>query len=231
MFTREQGRVHFLAKGARSGGKRAPTPLIPVALLEVIWKPSTKSELQLLREVSLLDGFGAIHQDLDRLAWAQAALETLARTLNGQEPHEALFTMTVGYLKALAAPDANMEKLFYRFQLRVLKELGYAMDLSLPEGRASHLMFLAGHGKVVGVHPQDVSTIKRRGQVLIRPGHWMMLQALGGDQGDAFKRLKLTQDAKREIETVMQAAYQHAFDHWKPLESLKLIKGRSNGNV
>ena len=59
-FTREHGRISFIAKGARSGGKRAVVPLVPVVLLELIWKQSSKSEIQVLREVSLVNGFGII---------------------------------------------------------------------------------------------------------------------------------------------------------------------------
>ncbi|HEX05219.1 MAG TPA: DNA repair protein RecO, partial [Bacteroidetes bacterium] len=74
-FTRDHGRIPFIAKGARSGGKRSPVPLIPVVELEFIWSTSTRSELQLLREWSLVDGLGDLHKDFTKLAWAQAAIE------------------------------------------------------------------------------------------------------------------------------------------------------------
>ncbi len=230
VFTRSHGRVHFMAKGARAGGKRTPTPLIPVALLELIWKPSTKSELQLLREVSLEDGYGLIHQDLERLAWAQAALETLARTLTGQEPHEGLFTVTLGYLKALTAPKPAFEKLFYRFQLRVLKELGYALDLSTPEGDSPQLLFIANKGKAIPIGRQEVTSLKHTGQAPIRAGHWKTLQVLDGNDPDSYARLIVPPDAQREIERVLHTAFEQAFDRWKPLESLRLIRGGSKVN-
>lgn len=214
-FTRENGRVPFIAKGARSGGRKPPVPLVPVVLLELIWAPSTKSELQLLREWSLVDGFGSLHQDFEKLAWAQAALETLGRTLTGEEPHEALFDDTLAYFRALAEAGGRFENLFHRFRLKALQELGYELNLDIPQNAGGVGRFLPGRGAVrfgggdTGI-PVHLGTLK-------------ILAALAKAKYDEVHRLRLTAEASTEIGMVLDAAFRDAFERWRPLSSLKLL--------
>ncbi len=216
-FTREKGRVPFIAKGARIGGKRAPVPLIPVVLLEFVWSPSIKSELQLLREVSLVDGFGPIHQDFEHLAWAQAAIETLGRTLTGEEPYEELFSETVSYLKSLAESGGRPENLLYRFRLKALQELGYGINLAVPEESSAQFYFSAKAGRVF------TRKNKVRGAIPVGLGAWKLLGAVGRSGYGEVQRLRIPAKATDQIESILDAAYRHAFERWAPLESLKLL--------
>lgn len=216
-FTRTHGRVPFIAKGARAGGRRPPVPLVPVVLLELIWKPSTKSELQLLREWSLLDGFGEIHSDFEKLAWAQAAMEVLGRTITGEEPHEDLFDSTREYLAALQQREAHPVNLLLRFQVDVLRELGYELNLSLPPGSGTIAWYHPSRGALVTRDPGGAS-------VEVHQGSWKLLQALAAGSYGTVGRIKVRPDARREIQAVLDAAFRHAFQRWGPLESLRLLE-------
>ena len=214
-FTRESGRIPFIAKGARAGGRKPPVPLVPVVLLELIWAPSTKSELQLLREWSLVDGFGNIHADFERMAWAQAALETLGRTLIGEEEHASLFDMTLQYLKALGATEGRYENLFHRFRLRTLGELGYELNLELPRNATGTGRFRPEEGSLHFDRDQDGFPVNL--------GAWKSLAMLAkGGWGEAV-RLRLSPGISKEIGQILDISYRHAFDRWKPLASLGLL--------
>ncbi len=217
VFTRDFGRIHFLAKGARSGGKRAPVPLIPVALLELLWAPSQRSELQLLRETSLINGFGNIHKDFARLMWAQAALECLSRALKPEDMHTDLFDATVEYLEVLNNLDSRWESLFFRFRLTMMKELGYEIDTSEPEGQGSALAFLPSKGKAIRVQ----NTIGPG--VPVKLGTWKLLHAISESPLENLSRLRLPADAVKEIHILLDASARAAFDHWAPLKSLNLM--------
>ena len=215
-FTKEKGRVPFMAKGARSGGKRFAVPLVSIVLLEFIWKPSTRSELQLLREVSLLEGYGDIHTNLDKLAWAQAGIETLGRTLTGEEPHEKLFEMTKRYLTLVAGSKDKISYHFQRFRLLLLQELGYALNMEIPDNS----------GKILYFRPQSGGLSNRDGTnaVRIHFGSWKLLSLLWKAEKDEIERLRISEDAMKEIDQITNAAFRASFDFWKPLESLKLIQ-------
>ncbi|MBS1261170.1 MAG: DNA repair protein RecO [Calditrichaeota bacterium] len=218
-FTRDFGRVPFIAKGARSGGKKPPVPLIPVVVLEFVWSPSTRSELQLLREWSLVDGFGAIHRDYVKLAWAQAAVEVLARTLSGEEEHERLFEITLAYLRALGDTSDRFENLFILFRLHALRELGYELSLSIREDERGAVFYVPGRGIV----PGTPSGRAPAGGIRIQPGTWKSLGALAKHGFSGAGRFRLQKNARAEVERVLDAAYRHAFDRWGKLESLKLL--------
>lgn len=215
-FTREAGRVPFIAKGARAGGRKPPVPLVPAVLLEVIWKPSTRSELQLLREWSLLDGFGAIHRDFEKLAWTQAGLEVLGRTLTGEQPHEELFDNTLDYIRAVEKGTGRYQTLLHRLRLMVLRELGYELDLTVPEGKSGIGRFIPGRGAWVPESGEGLG-------LPVHLGSWKLLAALAATPWDQMNRVKPGREAAQEMETVLNAAFRHAFDRWMPLESLKLL--------
>jgi DNA repair protein RecO len=215
-FTRSAGRVPFIAKGARAGGRKPPVPLVPAVLLELIWKPSARSELQLLREWSLLDGFGTIHREFEKLAWTQAGLEVLGRTLTGEQPHEELFDNTLEYIRAVENAAGRYETLLQRLRLLVLRELGYELDLTVPEGGTGVGRFVPGRGCWVEGTGDGVG-------LPVHLGSWKLLASLATSPWDQVKRVRPGREASQEIEKILDAAYRHAFDQWTPLESLKLL--------
>lgn len=219
-FTREAGRVPFIAKGARAGGRKPPVPLVPAVLLELIWRPSARSELQLLREWSLLDGFGAIHSDFEKLAWTQAGLEVLGRTLTGEQSHEELFDHTLEYIRAVKSARGRYESLLQRLRLLVLRELGYELDLTIPGGASSRGRFVPSRGKWLPEGGEGVG-------MPVHLGSWKLLAALAASSWNQVSRVRPGREAVQEIEQVLDAAFRHSFDHWAPLESLKLLAAAS----
>ncbi|MBD3165374.1 DNA repair protein RecO [bacterium] len=216
-FTREYGRVPFIAKGARAGGKRPPVPLVPVVLLEFLWAPSTRSELQLLRDTSLLDSFGSIHDSFESLVWAQAALEVLARVLADQDKHETLFQLTLDYFRALGASSEKAENLFITYRLRVLEQMGYRMETSTPEGKGTGLFFLPAEGRAVQRGRDNATGLP------LDLGAWKLLSMLDTSNFETIRRVRLNKESLGQIRRVLDAAYGYAFERWKPLDSLKLL--------
>ncbi|MBZ0263412.1 DNA repair protein RecO [bacterium] len=215
-FTRTHGRIPFMAKGARRGGKRGSVPLVPVVLLEFVWTPSQRSEIQLLREVSLVDGYGNIHTNFEKMAWAQAAIESLGRCLKGEGEYDELFSQTDAYLKALMGELQRPENLFRRFRLQILQHLGFEIELVVPEN-ASLLFFDPLLGELTTTRTND------RG-IPIHLGALKLLKQMQRGSFDEVKRLRISSEASREIDWFLDAAFRHAFDHWGKLESLKLLE-------
>jgi len=216
VFTREFGRIPFIAKGARSGGKRPPVPLVPIVSLETIWAPSVKSELQLLREWSLIDSFGEIHKDFEKLAWAQAALEILGRVLTGEEEHKRLFDETLRYFSALGTTSNRYENLLHRFKLRTLSETGYQINLEIPDSMKGTGRFVPSEGKIVE------SSSDSRG-IIVHQGTWRILSALAKTDYNEITRLSISKSMSDEIKKVLDAAFYSAYEKWKPLESLAML--------
>lgn len=222
-FTRTHGRVPFIAKGARSGGRKPPVPLVPAVLLEFIWKPSTRSELQLLREWSLVDGFGAIHNDFEKLAWTQAGLEVLGRTLRGEQEHETLFDTTLEYIEAVRDAGSRYSLLLEKLRLVVLRELGFEMNMAVPDG-SGRFRFHPPSGSLL---PRSNRSGEQEG-LEVSLGAWKTLAALNKTSFSEVHRLRPGREAEREMEKILDAAYRHAFERWAPLESKKLLDPQGN---
>lgn len=128
LFSREFGKLRALAKGGRrlKGAFEVALDLLSVCSISVIRKPT--AELDLLTEAVLLERFDGLRRSLPALYAAYYVAEILDGLTPGTEPHPELFDATVETLRNLAEGRERLIGLV-RFQLRLLKSLGYAPNL------------------------------------------------------------------------------------------------------
>ena len=106
LLTRGRGKVRAVAKGVRKtksrfGGRLEPPTHVSLLMYE-------GRELDIVTQAETLDHFGAIRDDLDRLARATSMLEAVDQVAQEREPSPRLYLMLVGALRALAARDAPL---------------------------------------------------------------------------------------------------------------------------
>ncbi|MDP6343179.1 MAG: DNA repair protein RecO [Alphaproteobacteria bacterium] len=127
LLTRQHGRHAGLVRGG--GGRRLRGVLQPGNEVAATWRArlsehlgSFTVELQRARAAALLASG-------DRLAGLTAAVGVVAAALPEREPHPALFEGFTALLDALADSPA-WPAVYVRFELGLLAELGFALDLS-----------------------------------------------------------------------------------------------------
>ncbi len=102
-LTPRRGRLACIAKGAR----RKNSPLGPVLdtfnRVDMVYYEKQSRQVQNLGEVSLIDSFPAMKQDLERASYATFPLELAYKVAHENEPSEALYETLVGGLTGLAA--------------------------------------------------------------------------------------------------------------------------------
>ena len=127
-FSREQGRVALLARGAKSrktrGGSIAAL-LQPFTPLQCSW--SGRSQLRTLTGCESLGPALSLGQR--RLYSGLYMNELLMRLLQPEDPHRKLFDHYAAILSLLAEGD-DEEIPLRRFELVLLEELGYGFDLA-----------------------------------------------------------------------------------------------------
>lgn len=126
IFTREHGRHLGLVHGGRSGRLR---PVLQIGNhVEAVWKARLAEHLGQVR-VELRFGYAAQAME-DVLALAGlSSMCALARLLPERDPHPSLFEVTLfvlGFLDDAAVWPALM----VRWELALLDELGFGLDLS-----------------------------------------------------------------------------------------------------
>ena len=126
IFTRAHGRHLGLVHGGRSGRLR---PVLQTGNhVEVVWKARLAEHLGQAR-VELRRGYAAMVME-DALALAGlSSMCALARLLPERDPHPSLFEVTL-FVLGFLDDEAVWPALMVRWELALLDELGFGLDLS-----------------------------------------------------------------------------------------------------
>ena len=153
LFTRDYGRVAAVARGARrplSGLRGLIQPFHPLLLS---WYG--RGELRTLHAAEWQGGLAPLS---GRALIAGFYLnELVLKLLARDDPHEGLYALYDQTLQSLAAGPGALEPLLRRFELGLLKEIGYAATLDRlavsgePVSAAACYRYQPGHGVV----PED----------------------------------------------------------------------------
>ena len=105
-ITEGRGKVRAVAKGVRKTKSRFGARLEPTAHVALLLYEGR--ELDIVTQAEAIDHFRAIREDLDRLTRATQMLEAVDQVAQERQANVALYQMTVGALRALAARDAPL---------------------------------------------------------------------------------------------------------------------------
>lgn len=128
LFTAEHGRHAGVVRGAR--GRRLAPHLLPGNELEVRWRARLAQNLGSYRVEPLLSR-AALMQDRQRLAGLNAIAALLLLALPERAPHPQLHQRTRALLEQLGtAPTTDWAESYLLWELLLLQELGFGLDLS-----------------------------------------------------------------------------------------------------
>jgi DNA repair protein RecO (recombination protein O) len=126
VFTRDYGRIHLLAKGAKRPHSQLRGVLQSFQPLTLSW--SGKSELQTLTKAEWVGGMRPLEKNT--LLCGFYLNEIIIKLIHRHEPHPLLFDEYIRTIHGLAHNDSTMTAL-RQFELTLLKAAGYVGDLSL----------------------------------------------------------------------------------------------------
>jgi hypothetical protein len=106
-LTPERGRLACMAKGLRRAKSELAGLLDTFHRVELVYHWKDSRSVHPLREVSLLDGYGAIKKDLEKATYGALALEVAYKTAHEDEPSEELYRVLVDGLAQLAASSSG----------------------------------------------------------------------------------------------------------------------------
>lgn len=126
ILTAEHGRSLGLVRGGRS---RANRPILqPGNLVQVAWRARLDEHLGNFTIEPISLKAGAIMEDRLRLA-GLSTLAALSQLLPEREPHRRIYDATVIVLDAIEH-DGPWQALLVRWEMGLLDELGFGLDLS-----------------------------------------------------------------------------------------------------
>jgi len=123
------GRVATVAKGARRPKSPFGGKLDLFYLCDLSFSRSRRSELHTLREVALRETHGVLRHELGCLRQACYCAALIEQVTETETPLPAFFDLMTGWLAHLP-PGAPQSLNPFVFELKLLKELGLAPDLT-----------------------------------------------------------------------------------------------------
>jgi DNA repair protein RecO (recombination protein O) len=206
VWTREFGKVRALAKGGRRLRSNFESALDLLSVCSIVFVRKTSGALDLLTEARGVERFPRLRHDLPALYAAYYVAELLGDWTEDYDPHPGLYEEILATLRALGSPGVPTGPRLLRFEMVLLRELGYApileacavcrrpvaAEADVPEGRASRLTFDMNAGGIVCV---DCAT-GRRGNVTISPMAWRLLTQLAG-AGDSAATPEIWSELRR----------------------------------
>jgi DNA repair protein RecO (recombination protein O) len=129
MWTREFGKVRVLAKGGRRLKSNFENSLDLLTLCRIVFLRKSSGSLDLLTEARVEERFPRLRADLPALYAAYYIAELLSDWTEDYDPHPLLFDEALAALRTLGQPDIPSGPRLARFELVLLRELGYTPAL------------------------------------------------------------------------------------------------------
>jgi DNA repair protein RecO (recombination protein O) len=129
LFTREQGKVAVLARGARTLKSRFGATVQPLSLVQAMISMRPTRTLQTLREAAHATRFRTLTSDLAKITAGLRMVELVRALTQDEEPGRALFDLLAASLSGLDALDAALGEqpaaALLSFEVRLARLLGF----------------------------------------------------------------------------------------------------------
>lgn len=187
-YSRDHGRVALVARGARRPKSSLRGVLLPFQPLLLSW--AGRRELRTLTHAEWQGGYAPLKGRA--LICGFYLNELLLKLLPRDDPHERLFTIYQGTLAALG-DGADQFALLRRFELELLRELGYAVILDRdverdePVARERNYVYVIERGPVRGGDAPR-NGVELSGQTLIDMQSGIFASAVTQQQSRALMR-------------------------------------------
>ncbi|MBK6765948.1 MAG: DNA repair protein RecO [bacterium] len=173
VFARQHGKLGLMAKGARRKVKNGTALAIePGYEIEIVWSHKQSRDLQLVREMSLLNSHFDFRASLESLVCAQATIELILRCLTDDDPHPELFDAARQTFTQYESRSTPRLPILWKFELVLLAQLGFAPT------------------------DKELATLK---QAVLNPESVAVLRKLNSSSFDVAARLRTSPSAEREI--------------------------------
>jgi len=228
LFSQSRGKFAVIAKGARkvkSGS--ALGSISPPSLIEAIvfFKPSRS--VQILGQVSLIDGYSKIKKDLSLMAYAAAILQIIERSFTDAEPNQPAYRLLIDTLAELETSSLHRRIILWQFELKLLEVIGFLLNplpcpicnsKSAAIGQNNHLMLDEGAICCTHCDPGSRQRFRLSGESV------SILRLLSNGNQNMLNKLKPSERAFNEISTAIEKYMKYHHQSLGKLTALKLLE-------
>ena len=128
-FSKDQGKVSIIVKGARSKSSPKTAHFQPLGYIEMIYNNKPDRGLQVLSKVDFIEFWPRIVEDLKAVTLSMTILEITDKTLSENDPHPGLFNTLVNVLRLYNEQKTDPNLLFWFYECALLSHLGFRPNL------------------------------------------------------------------------------------------------------
>jgi len=132
-FTKEQGKLSLIIKGARNKKSPKGAHFEPMSYIDVIYNYNSNRELHIVSKVSFIKYWSNILNNLRSITLSLAILDLTEKTLSYEDPHPNLFSTLKKVLTAYNKNNIDPNILFWFYECSLLNNLGFRPNLNKPE--------------------------------------------------------------------------------------------------
>lgn len=152
LFTKEQGKISVIAKGARRLKSALRGYLEPLNYIEAIYYYKITRDIQTLSKVDLLQSFFSNTLDIECNIYGTAVLEVIDKVVRDHQHDDEIFYLAIQILKSMDLHADQCRILFAEFLLALADILGYKLDPSVCsqcKTRLTTAIYNPGSGRLV----------------------------------------------------------------------------------
>lgn len=130
-FSKSHGKLKGIAKGVRNSKSRWGGALQSMALVNIIFYYKENGGLYLVSGCEYEKSLPAIYDDFDKMQTGYRIIELLNRATAEHQENGQLFSLVCETLENLNDATKNYVNVLFNFEFRLIKLLGFGMDLDL----------------------------------------------------------------------------------------------------
>ena len=214
LFTREFGKIHALAKGARRPKGPFESALDLLGLCRIVFLRKSSGALDLLTEAKLERRFRPPSRDLSCLYAGYYVAELLSELTDDYDPNPALFDLADELLLGISRGESVSNSVL-RWELAALGVLGHlpSLERCVECGTTVPTTERISFGLLAGGVLCSKCRVGKRQVVSVHGGTIRAMASLSDLQTDTWKRLELDARTRGELRGVMNNYLAHVLGH------------------
>ncbi|MCC7084296.1 MAG: DNA repair protein RecO [Pirellulales bacterium] len=214
LFTREFGKIHGLAKGARRPKGPFESALDLLGLCHVVFLRKSTGALDLLTEAKLQRRFRPPGRDLSCLYAGYYVAELLSELTDDYDPHPELFDLADQTLVGVSS-NGSPSSLILRFELAALARLGHlpSLEMCVECGNPVQSTARVAFGLISGGVLCPKCRVGKRNVASLSAGALQAMSRLADLRGEAWKRLSIEPRVRGELRGLVGNYISHLLGH------------------
>jgi DNA repair protein RecO (recombination protein O) len=230
LFTREEGKINLLAKGARSPGSALVGKFEPFSEVQVLYYRKSDESLGVVSQVTEKRANTELAGDIRRLSYASAVVEALDNMIFPGSEQERMYQLVAGtfYMMNYAMPR-KLEFFFLVFLLKALDLIGLSpqFDHCVRSGKeieAEEILFSVEGGGIIA----EAEANSGGSYFKLDKGMLTGIRKCRQDDIDKLKGLNFTDKQKEVVKDLLFSFLSYHTDGKPSFNSLKFLAKLAN---